>query len=162
MNNSGQLAQFDPKIERTFHRYKNTIERSETNGSFDTKEQLAVVATIMENMGVVERSMIEYSLTTVDVTISNIAKPTVQVNYFEIKSAVIQIIQPSVQFSSLPDEDPNKHLANFLEICDNFKFNGVSDDAVRLRIFPFSLCDTTKDWLQPVYAGSITTWAAFI
>ncbi|KAL0312798.1 UNVERIFIED_CONTAM: hypothetical protein Sradi_5679100 [Sesamum radiatum] len=40
------------------------------------------------------------------------------------------------------------------------EFNGVSSDAVRLRIFPFSLCDTAKDWLQSLPAGSITTWAA--
>ncbi|KAL0406342.1 UNVERIFIED_CONTAM: hypothetical protein Slati_3948100 [Sesamum latifolium] len=39
-------------------------------------------------------------------------------------------------------------------------FNGVSNDIVRLRIFPFSLCDTAKDWLQPLPASSITTWAA--
>ncbi|KAL0416263.1 UNVERIFIED_CONTAM: hypothetical protein Slati_3458200 [Sesamum latifolium] len=49
---------------------------------------------------------------------------------------------------------------NFLEICNTFRFNGVSNDAVRLRIFPFSLCDTAKDWLQSLPAGSITTWAA--
>ncbi|KAL0412135.1 UNVERIFIED_CONTAM: hypothetical protein Slati_3803200 [Sesamum latifolium] len=38
-------------------------------------------------------------------------------------------------------------------------FNGVSNDAVRLRIFLFSLCDTAKDWLQSLPTGSITTWA---
>ncbi|KAL0462918.1 UNVERIFIED_CONTAM: hypothetical protein Slati_0179400 [Sesamum latifolium] len=61
------------------------------------------------------------------------------------------------KFSSFPEEDHNKHISNFLEICDIFKFNGVSDDAVRVRIFPFSLCDTAKDWLQYLPAGSITT-----
>ncbi|KAL0319977.1 UNVERIFIED_CONTAM: hypothetical protein Sradi_5259200 [Sesamum radiatum] len=114
----------------------------------------------MEIIGVEERPMMEYSFPTADGIISSIAKPPVQANNFEIKPAIIQIIRSSVQFSGLLDEDPNKHLANFLEICDTFKFNGVSDDAVRLRIFPFSLCDTAKDWLQSLPAGSITTWAA--
>ncbi|KAL0367438.1 UNVERIFIED_CONTAM: hypothetical protein Sradi_3633900 [Sesamum radiatum] len=110
-------------------------------------------------MRVVERPMIEYSFRTADGAISSIVKPAVEANNFEIKPAIIQIIRSSVQFSSLPDEDPNKHLVNFLEICDTFKFNGVSNDAVKLRIFPFSLCDTAKDWLQSFAAGSITTWA---
>ncbi|KAL0394587.1 UNVERIFIED_CONTAM: hypothetical protein Slati_4424900 [Sesamum latifolium] len=101
--------------------------------------------------------MMEYTFPTADGSISSIAKPTIQGNNFEIKPAIIQIIRSSVQFSSLPDEDPNKHLANFIEICDTFKFNGVSD---RLRIFPFSLCDTAKDWLQSLSTGSIATWAA--
>ncbi|KAL0408751.1 UNVERIFIED_CONTAM: hypothetical protein Sradi_1809500 [Sesamum radiatum] len=114
----------------------------------------------MEIMGVVERPMMEYSFPTADGTISSIVKPAVEANNFEIKPAIIQIIRSSVQFSGLPDEDPNKHLVNFLEICDTFRFNGVSSDAIRLRIFPFSLCDTAKDWLQSLPAGSITTWAA--
>ncbi|KAL0359897.1 UNVERIFIED_CONTAM: hypothetical protein Sangu_0839100 [Sesamum angustifolium] len=106
-------------------------------------------------MGAVERSMMEYSFPVADGTISNIAKPNVEANFFEIKPSIIQIIQLSMQLSSLPDEDPNKHLINFLEICDTFKFNGVSNDVVRLRSFSFSLCDTAKNWLQslPTAAG---------
>ncbi|KAL0462104.1 UNVERIFIED_CONTAM: hypothetical protein Slati_0098000 [Sesamum latifolium] len=98
----------------------------------------------MKIMGVVERPMMEYSFPTVDGSISSIVKPSVEANNFEIKPAIIQIIRSSVQFSGLPDEDSNKHLLNFLEICDTFRFNGVSNDAVRLRIFPFSLCDAKE------------------
>ncbi|KAL0408377.1 UNVERIFIED_CONTAM: hypothetical protein Sradi_1772100 [Sesamum radiatum] len=108
----------------------------------------------MEIMGVVERPMMEDSSPTADGTISSITKPVVEASNFEIKPTTIQIIRSSVQFSGLPDEDPNKHLINFLEICDTFKFNGVSNDAVRLRIFPFSLCDTAKDWLQSLLAAA--------
>ncbi|KAL0360929.1 UNVERIFIED_CONTAM: hypothetical protein Sradi_3777400 [Sesamum radiatum] len=104
--------------------------------------------------------MMEYSFPTADGTTSSIVKPAIEANNFEIKPAIIQIIWSSVQFSGLPDEDPNKHLVNFLEICDTFRFNGVSSDAIRLTIFLFSLCDTAKDWLQSLPAGSITTWAA--
>ncbi|KAL0320142.1 UNVERIFIED_CONTAM: hypothetical protein Sradi_5275700 [Sesamum radiatum] len=95
--------------------------------------------------------MMEYSFPIADGTISSIANPAVEANNFEIEPAIIQIIRSSVQFSGLPYEDPNKHLVSFLEICDTFKFS--------LRIFPFSLCDTAKDWLQSLPAGSITTWA---
>ncbi|KAL0367406.1 UNVERIFIED_CONTAM: hypothetical protein Sradi_3630700 [Sesamum radiatum] len=69
--------------------------------------------------------MMEYSFSTTDGTISSIALPTIQANNFDIKPSIIQIIRSSMQFYDLPEEDPNKHLSNFLEICDTFKFNGV-------------------------------------
>ncbi|KAL0458853.1 UNVERIFIED_CONTAM: hypothetical protein Slati_0512500 [Sesamum latifolium] len=92
--------------------------------------------------------MMEHSFPTADGTISSIVKPSVEANNFEIKPSIIQIIRSSVQFSGLLHEDPNKYLINFFEICDTFRFNGVSNDVVRLWIFSFSLCDIAKDWLQ--------------
>ncbi|KAL0458493.1 UNVERIFIED_CONTAM: hypothetical protein Slati_0476500 [Sesamum latifolium] len=156
-SHGGELTPYDPEIERTFHQRKNTIERGENSRETNPEEQLAIFEPTMEVMGVVERPMMEYSFPATDGTISLIVKPSVEANNFEIKPPIIQIIWSSVQFSDLPYEDPNKHLINFLEICDTFKFNGVSNDAVRLRIFPFSLCDTAKDWLQSLPACSITT-----
>ena len=47
---------------------------------------------------------------------------------------------------------------NFLEICDTFKHNGASDDAIRLRLFPFSLRDKAMGWLNALPTRSITTW----
>ncbi|KAL0448669.1 UNVERIFIED_CONTAM: hypothetical protein Slati_1423300 [Sesamum latifolium] len=81
-------------------------------------------------MGAVERPMMEYSFPTADGMISSIVKPNVEANNFKIKPTIIQIIRSSVQFFGLPEEDPNKHLVNSLEICDTFKFNGVSNDVV--------------------------------
>ncbi|KAK4407896.1 hypothetical protein Sango_0370600 [Sesamum angolense] len=103
----------------------------------------------MEIMGTVERPMMEYSFLTADGTISSIAKPIVQANNFEIKPTIIQIIRSSVKFSSLPDEDPNKHLANFIKICDTFKFNGVSDMMLDLEFFHSHYVITPKIGFNP-------------
>ncbi|GLU07084.1 hypothetical protein SLE2022_240580 [Rubroshorea leprosula] len=104
------------------------------------------------------RTLKEYASPSIEGTVSSIRRPAIQANNFEIKPATIQMIQQSVQFCGLPSDDPNAHIANFLEICDTFKYNGVSDDAVRLRLFPFSLRDKAKNWLNSLPVGSITTW----
>ena len=69
------------------------------------------------------------------------------------------MIQNSVQYHGLPSEDPNLHIAYFLDICDMFKVNGVPDDAIRLRLFLFSLKDKVREWLNFLLAVSIYDWA---
>ncbi|CAA7021762.1 unnamed protein product [Microthlaspi erraticum] len=42
-------------------------------------------------------------------------------------------------FHGLPSEDPIDHLDEFDRLCDLTKINGVSEDAIKLRLFPMSL-----------------------
>ena len=72
------------------------------------------------------------------------------------------MIQSSVQFGGLANDDPNLHIANFLEIFDTFKHNGVTDDAIRLWFFPFSLNNKAKAWLTSLPSGTITTWDGLV
>src|SRR3954470_7898537 len=89
---------------------------------------------------------------------SSIVRPPVQATDFEIKPEFITFIQNTLQFSGSSQEDPNQHLTEFLEACDLVKFNEVSNDAIRLRLFKYSLRDKAKAWLRSREAGSITTW----
>ena len=43
-------------------------------------------------------------------------------------------------------------------MCDTVKYNGVSDDAIRLKLFPFSLKEKAKHWLILEPPDSITSW----
>ena len=86
-----------------------------------------------------------------------IRRPPIQENNFELKSVTLQMLQ-NILFHRLPNENPNMHLTNFLEVCDTIKYNGVSEEALRLRLFPFSLGDRAKHWLTSQPPDSITSW----
>ncbi|CAJ2652576.1 unnamed protein product [Trifolium pratense] len=62
------------------------------------------------------------------------------------------------EFSGSPTEDPNLHLSVFVQYADTIKANGVEPEAIRLRLFPFSLRDRARAWLQALPSNSITTW----
>ena len=72
-----------------------------------------------------------------------IKRLAIQANNFELKSITLQLLQ-GIQFHRLTHDDPNAHILNFLEVCDTVKYNGVSDDDIRLRLFLFSLKDKAK------------------
>ena len=60
------------------------------------------------------------------------------VENFEIKTGLIMMVQAS-PFCGKANEDASTHLQQFLELCSTFVIKGVSQDAIRLRLFPFSL-----------------------
>ncbi|XP_022881061.1 uncharacterized protein LOC111398380 [Olea europaea var. sylvestris] len=43
-------------------------------------------------------------------------------------------------------------------MCQHFKYQGISDDAIRLRLFPHTLWDKAIEWLDSQPIASITTW----
>ncbi|GJT63533.1 hypothetical protein Tco_1007066 [Tanacetum coccineum] len=45
-------------------------------------------------------------------------------------------------------EGVNDHIHTFLEIWELFKIKDVDGDAYKLRVFPFTLMSTAKEWLK--------------
>ena len=77
---------------------------------------------------------------------ANVAtRPNVDVGdmNFELKSSLVNMVQAS-PFCGKSNEDTNAHLQNFLELCKTVTIRGVTADAVRLRLFSFSLLGKAK------------------
>ena len=91
---------------------------------------------------------------------SSITHPNVNANNFELKSALISMVQQS-QFGGTPLEGLNLHHLVFLEVYDMLKLNRVSMDAIQLHLFPFSLRDKARAWLHSLPSGCITMWNEF-
>ncbi|KAL2923755.1 Exosome complex component rrp46 [Bienertia sinuspersici] len=104
------------------------------------------------------KSLWEYGVPdTTTGALSSIVRPTVNVVNFELKPQFIQFISND-SLAGLANECPVSHIASFLEKCDIVKINNVSEDAIRLRLFPFSLRGRAREWLRDEGVGTFDTW----
>ena len=129
-----------PEIERFFHQAK--------------RNQIINNPDLMANNPEPPKTMKEYFIPSNYNPSSCIQLPQTQAIQYEIKSSTIQML-PS--FYGNTNEDPYKHIDEFLEICSTVKIQNFSDDALKLTLFPFSLKDKAKYWLGTL-GKSITAW----
>ncbi|XP_061360066.1 uncharacterized protein LOC133304108 [Gastrolobium bilobum] len=108
-----------------------------------------------ENNHFIRRTLGDYMTPDRAPQTASICRPNIEANNFELKPALLQLIQKD-QFSGGSSENPYSHLDDFLLYCDTLKVNGVPRDAILLRLFPCSLKDEARDWLQSQPEGSIT------
>ncbi|PIN07717.1 DNA-directed DNA polymerase [Handroanthus impetiginosus] len=146
------LASYDPEIERTFRaRRRKLAEHVEQEVKVE-ENQIIIMADNYENT-----------------PIRNLALPRARerkscVMFPELPAGVkveismIRMIQNTAQFCGLSHENPNRHIDNFLKICDTLRQEGVSKDALRLRLFSFSLLGDALYWFESLPEDSITTW----
>ena len=92
---------------------------------------------------------------------STIRQPTVDANNFELKPALITMVQQH-QFTDHPTEDPNEHLGRFLRMANTVKLNGVRLEVIKLHLFPFSLRDIAATWYESLPYGSVDTWEELV
>ncbi|GJZ78793.1 reverse transcriptase domain-containing protein, partial [Tanacetum coccineum] len=76
---------------------------------------------------------------------------------FVINSTHLNMIREN-KFDGYLRADPHDHIREFLAICNMFKYGETQSEAVKLLIFPFSLCDEAKTWFNELNEESITSW----
>nr|GEW17073.1 reverse transcriptase domain-containing protein [Tanacetum cinerariifolium] len=74
-------------------------------------------------------------------------------NEFAIKGNHLTLVKGN-QFDGIIKTDPHKHVYEFLEICDIFKYRDTKNEAVRLMMFPQSLTGEAKTWLDELNEGT--------
>ncbi|PIN17864.1 DNA-directed DNA polymerase [Handroanthus impetiginosus] len=146
------LAPYDPEIERTFQaRRRKLAEHVEREVKVE-ENQIIVMADNYENTPA-----------------RNLALPRARERKscdvfpelpacVKVEIPMIRMIQNTAQFCGLSHENPNRHIDSFLKICDTLRQEGVSKDALRLRLFSLSLLGDALDWFESLPEDSITTW----
>nr|GEX05701.1 reverse transcriptase domain-containing protein [Tanacetum cinerariifolium] len=86
-----------------------------------------------------------------------IAPIAIQAINFRLKNNMIQQVQNSCQFHRLPGDDANKHLDRFLHVTQSIKVNRVTDEGIRLYLFPYFLTHHATAWFDRLPRNSITT-----
>ncbi|KAL4386064.1 hypothetical protein GQ457_09G019820 [Hibiscus cannabinus] len=87
-----------------------------------------------------------------------VTMPDFEAEHFELKLVMFNMLNTLGQFGGTPNENARQHVKSFLEICKSFKIHGVSNDVLKLKLFPYSLRDKAKTWLNNLQPGSLQSW----
>ncbi|XP_050909494.1 uncharacterized protein LOC127123306 [Lathyrus oleraceus] len=136
MSSCSDLFDFDPKIERTLHTRRRACQDSNSSPP----------------------------------TIESDSDSDYFHNLFDLDSEIVfdmadqrtlrQLAAPNVNYNGMC-EDPHKHLKEFQVVCSTpLRPEGITEDHIKLRAFPFSLQGATKDLIYYLEPNSITSWNA--
>jgi predicted ribosome quality control (RQC) complex YloA/Tae2 family protein len=148
-----ELLPLDPDIEKVFRKERRATTKMENNmaGNPHQPENEQHRAENVDH----NRSLRDLFTQVTIYSSSCIVLPPTNATHFDLKPPVIQLL-PS--FHGLELENPYNHVKKFKDIYATFKFQNFSEESVHLRLFPFSLHDIDKAWLDSNMPGSITSW----
>ncbi|KAH9648757.1 hypothetical protein KPL70_025723 [Citrus sinensis] len=161
---TGTLS-FDPEIEKTARQLRQQTKRAKQRSSSPLLFETDTVPNLVESSSDSEEQVMDRPAP-VERTLRELAEPDLnqqplciqyvdlEVN-FELKSGLIHLLP---KFHGFAGEDPHKHLKEFHVVCSSMRPQGVTEEQIKLRAFPFSVDGLAKDWLYYLPPGSITTW----
>ncbi|KAL0336560.1 UNVERIFIED_CONTAM: hypothetical protein Sradi_4867900 [Sesamum radiatum] len=158
---TGEL-EFDPEIEKTARRLRKETKQLKGEASTSSTSKADFELDVPTSSESEEEVMAQNSERTINEMTSPdlnqqplcIEYPTLDVD-FELKSGLIHLLPT---FRGLAGEDPHKHIKEFHVVCFGMRPQGVTEEQVKLRAFPFSLGDKAKDWLYSLPSGTIVSW----
>ncbi|RDX69823.1 hypothetical protein CR513_51014, partial [Mucuna pruriens] len=154
------LYAFDPEIELTLRRLRKTrniVVNISSNSDSAISSNLLSANTLVSSSNVfIEPGQMENN----DRTLKELATPYVicmiydssciqypqlePAQTYELKCGLIHLLP---KFLGLVGEDPHKHLKEFHVVCSTMRPQGIPEDYIKMKVFPFSLDGATKDWL---------------
>jgi hypothetical protein len=69
---------------------------------------------------------------------------------------------PGATFTFISKEDLNLHLQAFIQLFQILNMDGVTQDQMRARLFPFSLLGKALQWFYSQSAETVQNWDALI
>ncbi|KAF6171370.1 hypothetical protein GIB67_009511 [Kingdonia uniflora] len=81
------------------------------------------------------------------------------VGNFELKPGFLSMLP---KFHGSPTENPYNHLRNFRDHMLLLSFERITEDSLKLRVFPFSLLGNARDWLYTLEEISVNTFEQLV
>ena len=154
------LIPADTELERTLRSLRKTKRVEKATMTEEGHDQTEEQRTATRRPPIID-TMEDFWRPIIQEEYSAIRQPTVDANNFELKPALITMVQQH-QFTGHPTEDPNEHLGRFLRMANTVKLNDVRPEVIKLHLFPFSLRDIAAIWYESLPYGSVDTWEELI
>ena len=154
------LLPVDTKLERTLRSLRKT-KKAENAAMVDERHDQTEEQKTTTKRPPITNTMEDFWRPIIQEEYYAIRQPTVDANNFELKPALITMVQQH-QFTGYPTKDPNEHLGRFLRMENTVKLNGVRPEVIKLHIFPFSLRDIAATWYDSLPYGSVDTWEELV
>ena len=154
------LIPADTELERTLRSLRK-IKKAENSTMADERQDQNEVQREAARRPPITDTMEDFWRPIIQDEYSAIRQPAVDANNFELKPALITMVQQQ-QFTSHPTEDPNEYLGRFLRMANTVKLNGVRPKVIKLHLFPFSLRDTAATWYESLPYGSVDAWEELV
>nr|GEU76098.1 DNA-directed DNA polymerase [Tanacetum cinerariifolium] len=83
--------------------------------------------------------------------------PEILAENFKIKTNLLQLVQAN-KFHGFERDNPHTHISNFKRMTATLKYRDVSNDAIKLMLFLYSLEGAAIVWYEKEPPNSILTW----